>query len=88
MILQNYPEVCEDFLKEMDAVELADLMIVSGVVITVGDELKVDVVAAKGEKCERCWKNHVKVGTHADHPGLCPRCAKVVAAIDPALLAE
>ena len=51
-------------------------------------ELAVAVAPAQGEKCERCWKNHIKVGAHADHPGLCPRCAKVVSAIDPALLAE
>ena len=66
------------FMKEMDAVELADLMIVSGVVITVGDELKVDVVAAKGEKCERCWKVLTSVGTVAEHPTVCKRCAAVV----------
>ncbi len=66
------------FLKDMDAVELADIMITSGVVITVGDELKVDVVAAKGEKCERCWKVLSSVGTVSEHPTLCKRCAAVV----------
>ena len=66
------------FLKDMDSVELADIMITSGVVITVGDELKVDVVAAKGEKCERCWKVLSSVGTVADHPTICKRCASVV----------
>ena len=66
------------FLKEMDAVELADIMITSGVVITVGDELKVEVVEAKGEKCERCWKVLSSVGTVAEHPTLCKRCASVV----------
>ena len=66
------------FLKEMDGVELADIMITSGVVITVGDELKVDVVEAKGEKCERCWKVLSSVGTVAEHPTLCKRCAGVV----------
>ena len=66
------------FLKDMDGVELADIMITSGVVITVGDELKVDVVEAKGEKCERCWKVLSSVGTVAEHPTLCKRCAGVV----------
>ena len=66
------------FLKEMDGVELADIMITSGVVVTVGDELKVDVVAAKGEKCERCWKVLSSVGTVAEHPTVCKRCAAVV----------
>ena len=58
--------------------KLADIMITSGVVITVGDELKVDVVEAKGEKCERCWKVLSSVGTVAEHPTLCKRCAEVV----------
>ena len=66
------------FLKEMDGVELADIMITSGVVVSVGDELKVDVVAAKGEKCERCWKVLSNVGFDKDHPTLCKRCASVV----------
>ena len=66
------------FLKDMDGAELADIMITSGVVITVGDELKVEVVEAKGEKCERCWKVLSSVGTVAEHPTLCKRCAGVV----------
>ena len=70
------------FLKDMDGVELADIMITSGVVITVGDELKVDVVEAKGEKCERCWKVLSSVGTVAEHPTLCKRCAGVVSKMD------
>jgi isoleucyl-tRNA synthetase len=76
------------FVAELDAEYLADLFIVSQVDVTVGGELAVAVAPAEGAKCERCWKNHIKVGSHAEHPGLCPRCAAVVAAIDPALLAE
>jgi len=30
---------------------------------------------ADGTKCERCWKVLPEVGGHADHPGLCGRCA-------------
>ena len=70
------------FLTEMGEEELADLFIVSQAEVTVGGELAVEVAPAKGEKCERCWKNHIKVGAHADHPTLCPRCAKVVSAIE------
>ena len=70
------------FMKDMDAADLADIMITSGVVITVGDELKVDVVEAKGEKCERCWKVLSSVGTVAEHPTLCKRCAGVVKNMD------
>ena len=70
------------FLAEMDADALADLFIVSQVELTVGGELAVSVAEAQGEKCERCWKHHLKVGADAKHPTLCPRCAAVVPAID------
>ena len=69
------------FLAEMNPEEVADLFIVSQVEITVGAELSVSVAEAKGEKCERCWKHHIKVGSNAAHPTLCPRCAKVVSAL-------
>ena len=66
------------FLAQMDADYLADLFIVSQVSVTVGEALSVQVSQAKGEKCERCWKHHIKVGADASHPTLCPRCAKVM----------
>ncbi len=34
---------------------------------------------AEGEKCARCWKVLPETGTRADAPGLCLRCADVVA---------
>ncbi len=40
--------------------------------------LTVAVSEAKGEKCPRCWMH----SEQADAEGLCPRCAKVVAAIE------
>ena len=63
------------FLAEMDGGELADLLIVSQVEVTVGSELSVFVKEAEGAKCPRCWKHSTK----ADGNGLCPRCAAVVA---------
>jgi len=30
-------------------------------------------------KCERCWNLRPTVGQSANHPGLCERCAKVIA---------
>ena len=63
------------FLAEMDGGELADLLIVSQVEVTVGSELSVFVKEAEGAKCPRCWKHSTK----ADENGLCPRCAAVVA---------
>ncbi|MBR5536476.1 MAG: class I tRNA ligase family protein, partial [Clostridia bacterium] len=70
------------FLAELDAAYVADLFIVSQVEVTVGTELAVSVSPAEGEKCERCWKKHPLVGSHAVHTTLCPRCAGVVPAID------
>ena len=35
---------------------------------------------APGAKCRRCWKHLSDVGSHADHPTLCARCAGVVSA--------
>ena len=40
--------------------------------------LGVEVLRAEGEKCERCWKYTADVGTHAQHPTLCARCAAVL----------
>lgn len=70
--------------------QLADLFIVSDVEIAQGAGaagVKVPVIQAavseaKGEKCERCWKHHIKVGADKGHPTLCPRCAKVIRTIE------
>ncbi|HAD86472.1 MAG TPA: isoleucine--tRNA ligase [Rhodospirillaceae bacterium] len=35
-------------------------------------------VLADGEKCERCWKILPDVGSDADHPTVCARCADAV----------
>ncbi len=66
----------------MDPDFLADLFIVSQVQTAVGEALSVSVAEAAGEKCERCWKHHIKVGSDTGHPTLCPRCAKVVRALE------
>ena len=62
------------FLAEMDPAELADLLIVSQVSVTVGDAIAAEAVPAEGTKCPRCWK--VLPSEHAD--GLCPRCARIL----------
>ena len=41
----------------------------------------VQVQPAPGEKCERCWIRSTTVGTIAAHPGICGRCADVLAEI-------
>jgi len=42
------------------------------------DGLKIQVLPAEGEKCERCWIHDPSVGSHAGHPTLCRRCSDVV----------
>ena len=61
--------------------ELADLLIVSQVEVS-DSVTEVQVAAAQGEKCQRCWKHHIKVGSDTEHPALCPRCAKVIRALE------
>ena len=37
-------------------------------------ELRVRVVVAAADKCERCWHRRIDVGSHEAHPTLCGRC--------------
>ncbi len=67
--------------KSGDEALLAELCIVSKVTVTAGSELKVTVSKADGKKCIRCWKYDEHTGDDANHPELCPRCAKVVSLI-------
>ncbi len=77
-----------EFFAKVDALksELPAVFIVSAVdVVNNGDgEFKTDafdgklafsVEKASGEKCERCWMYSDTVGTVAEHPTLCARCA-------------
>ena len=43
-----------------------------------GTHVHVTVLRAEGDKCLRCWKYSPSVGSDADHPGLCNRCADVL----------
>lgn len=76
------------FLREYEA-ELPSIFIVSKVVLAddiVGDfwpsenieGLKIQVAAAPGGKCERCWCYSEKLGADAAHPAICPKCATAV----------
>jgi isoleucyl-tRNA synthetase len=40
--------------------------------------LKIQVGAAPGEKCERCWHYDEEIGGDAEHPTLCPKCVAAV----------
>jgi len=57
--------------------EIEEFFILSHLVIEEGDE-KITIALEAAEKCERCWRHRVDVGSHTEHPTLCGRCASVV----------
>jgi isoleucyl-tRNA synthetase len=61
--------------------QLAKIFVVSQAALRNGEqsEVRVTVEPAPGERCERCWLVLPTVGTIADHPTLCDRCAAAVA---------
>jgi len=69
---------------------LAEAFVVSGVSVTaegsdsgntpVPGLAAVQVRRAEGRKCARCWKHLSDVGSKAEFPELCVRCAQVVGA--------
>jgi isoleucyl-tRNA synthetase len=68
----------------------AELAIVSGVTIVYDQtrdsgvlndtSLQVGIDRAPGTKCVRCWRVLEEIGTVAEHPALCLRCADAVEA--------
>ena len=76
------------FLGEYDK-DLAEIFIVSRVDL-VGEitgeaytaeavaGLRIAVSAAPGSKCERCWCYSEELGSHGDHPAICPKCTAAV----------
>ena len=72
----------DTFFAEMNPEELADILIVSQVETEMVDLSVANVEPAQGQKCERCWKVLPTVGSNSKHPTLCPRCAKVVPAVE------
>jgi isoleucyl-tRNA synthetase len=67
-------------LLEQYASELPGLFIVSQVEVDRGasDEPVVTVDRAVGNKCERCWKYTLDVGSDASFPTICAACARAV----------
>ena len=65
-----------DALASLDD-ELRFVMIVSAVelVKSADEETHFAVSASKEGKCERCWHYVAGIGSDAEHPTLCPRCA-------------
>jgi isoleucyl-tRNA synthetase len=40
--------------------------------------LKIQVAAAPGAKCERCWYYSEELGSDGEHPTICPKCTAAV----------
>jgi isoleucyl-tRNA synthetase len=55
--------------------EFRELLNVSQLELEPAPEVTARVERAFGSKCERCWHWETEVGTHAESPGLCTRCA-------------
>ncbi len=75
-----------EFLESVKAV-LPQVLIVSKVSVVSGiggkndEEIKglgIEAAKAGGAKCARCWTYSDSVGSDADHPEICERCASVV----------
>ncbi len=55
--------------------DLRSIFIVSSVTLHRGEkEMRIEVLRADGEKCERCWNYDASVGKDPEHPGTCGRC--------------
>jgi isoleucyl-tRNA synthetase len=67
--------------------ELRYLFIVSQVALTLleeeaGEEVRVTVERAAGQKCERCWNYSTYVGEFTRYPTACERCVEALAEIE------
>jgi isoleucyl-tRNA synthetase len=62
----------------LDAVQWAEIAIVSDLTVGAGDAVEARVTLAAGQKCVRCWRVLTEVGSIAAHPTLCARCADAV----------
>ena len=90
--LQAHPVIyaSEEFRQAAQGIDLAELCITSAAELTDApapesayrlpdvEGVAVVVQRARGEKCERCWQVLPEVGTIADAPGVCGRCADAV----------
>ncbi len=80
---------CEGSLSEFctaNAEDIRTACLVSALSVEAGngafasemEGLSITVTHAEGEKCERCWTYSDTVGSNADHPHLCARCASAI----------
>ncbi len=76
----HLPEKVFSFLEGYEK-ELKSIFIVSSVTLHVAQaekEVRVEVLRAAGQKCERCWNYDGSVGRHPEHPAICQRCIEAI----------
>jgi isoleucyl-tRNA synthetase len=66
---------------ETEREALRELLNVSQLAVSSAADASFTVTHADGQKCERCWHWETDVGSDAQHPTLCARCAGVVKAL-------
>ncbi len=72
------PEKDYAFLQTYEK-ELKSILIVSSVTIHLENKgIRVEVLRADGEKCERCWNYDTSVGKDLEHPSACKRCIEAL----------
>lgn len=80
-------EAAQAEFKKLDSMDLSDLFIVSEVdcVLAAGEgfeaqwqSISIKVEQSSAPKCIRCWTHSYTVGTVAEHPELCERCANTL----------
>ncbi len=69
-----------EVLKRYPAEVLVEMLIISGINFTQGDEVSVAVTHTTLEMCERCW-NYKELDAQGGHADLCVRCSDVVDAL-------
>jgi isoleucyl-tRNA synthetase len=65
-------------LAERNRETLRELVNVSALTASIGEEPAVIGAKAHGEKCERCWHWETDVGSSPEHPTICARCVEAV----------
>ena len=68
------PETVAELLRALGD-ELRFILLVSRVDVRQGENLSASAQASQNQKCERCWHYTEDVGSVAEHPTLCKRCA-------------
>jgi isoleucyl-tRNA synthetase len=75
------PEQAYQFLQTFKK-DLKSIFIVSSVTLFLDSKeekgVRVKVLQAEGEKCERCWNYDTTVGSHEEHRTICQRCIEAI----------